>query len=1025
MMEMAEAGTFDGIDSLPKRGKDDVVEEVSPEEMEKKGNEEPRRGEIELQGAWRPLQDEASGPLVREKTLRLLEGMERNRNVSGQLKRRNSLSEGDLEGYAGARRYQHQIWKTAGTRGPPEVSLPHDIIPKRFRNLRRHVGEAVKAFRPEPERESPTNPPITSTLIQSNFKKVVSAIPEELSHQSTSTSSETITDDVLLSPTQEYFRSLVSHARRSTTQLEDYVIIDRLNASDYSGALHEYWMRRELPGASGSTSTQMLHALFVAALLANEPGSAELIFEELEKDDHAVLNEFNLLLSSYHRTQDEEKMAKVYINYSRRFPLLTRLYFPLLAALLNTKRLAAAEELIEDALHRRGQITLKSLQDLCASFLSKLWVNSRDLRLVESRFDKLCTREGGNLVTFKLYNSVIQACAESHEDSKAHQYYDKMISTQNLSPDVRTGLLILELDASKGDWDAVKRGLQELHESGVTITDAGVFMRSFTRLLNTYKMHHTASSTWDFISDAIHKYGLVPDQILSNDLLSVCARDGNLGLVVEWFNLVSKKGWDIVFNSKTFAMMFEWYWRGTNVPYEHLCVLIQACVKLLGNVGLGHRGHRMLSHDVIDTIREAVMWEHRHSRQGPLRRVMHQLSSIEVQYSDSNSMAWKDWRRDPDQLRKKMLYKMTLGKTRQAVEYYQQARAAGGLIKRIHVQLAVQASIRDTGTTEQASSLIREAADVQGSQSVIGEILAHNLQTWEPWEGTTELKDALENYYALLERERVKIDHRMIVTAANRVLEFNMAQAAIGLLMWMHESQWSKQVPLGIIPMTVLLRAYIKNRNIRGVEWVINHVLDKNIPIDSEFYYQVWKARQQLVWKKMNERQISGEEPLTLELRTWSMAMDIWVRDVMLRQKHTTDENLQRGFEIIKLANEYGGLGHLRGREAEEVLKHPTGQTWKAFLGPQSSSIPAPLSTRLIESRGCGIRLPGLQPDTRDADEREGDGERGGLDEESRLDAFRCSNPICAQADTTLTPRDQFTELSEGNEEAYLGVENA
>jgi pentatricopeptide repeat protein len=939
MMEMAENGTFEGKDSLPRRKQGDVAVQKEPNEVESRAAEKPELAEWTVR--WRLLRDKNSDQArildtgVDDKIKGLIGKQGHRGTIPDQ------ISPHEILPSAGARDIVR--WRSLLNIADTQVEsteLPIEEISEcSTPNMTWHSSAGVA---PLARREVPLPTPNQSVYVA----------PEVSLHRPDSKISSDYT-----SRHAKHVQSVERNLSNLLLQLpawnpSDEAILTFLKSSNYSGALREFWSTRKV--SEGCISKSVRRAVFYAALLVPDLQRAETILEELDREDHALSASCNALILSHQVAKNEEKMAETYLQYSHNLQLLPSLYMPLMKALLNSKQFVAAENLMENALQQ--QLSNPRLPELAASFLSKLWVNSQNLGRVQLQFERLSAWGKGNLIGFKIYNSIIQACVEANDEIRAHRYYEDMKARLGHNGDIRTGLLLLELDASKDNWTAVESGLCELHKNGLTLANPDIFTRSFTRILTTFKMNHRVHEVRRFIYDAVDLYGLVPDQFLSNEYLATCARDGNLDLVVDWFNLSSEKGWGIAFNSKTFAMMFEWYWRGTEIPYEQLCVLLQTCVKLLGASGFGHRGQRLLSHDVIDTVREAVMWSHRHAKRDlkQTKWMTQKLSFIESDYTDSNRVFWKDWRRDPDQLRKKLLYETSRGNNLRAVECYRQARLAGGLIKRIHLQIAVQASIKASGSAHEATQLIREAVEVRGSQTVSGEVLYHNLQTWEPWQGFEKLRDTIRHHYSTLEKDRMPIDHRIIVAAADRLLEFHLAHHAIDLLMWMHNSRWCKRSPLDIIPMTVLLRAYImngQNGNLHGVEWVINHVLDQKMAVDGEFYYQVWLARRDLVWKKMTERQICGADPMPTHLRRWSLALDIWVRDVKLREKQVEHEKYQRGFDLIKLANEYGGFGAeaRRQRKVEEVLNYPTGATWAEFMHPQTILDPAPLSTRLIE----------------------------------------------------------------------------
>ncbi|KAF3907802.1 hypothetical protein ABW21_db0206435 [Orbilia brochopaga] len=96
-------------------------------------------------------------------------------------------------------------------------------------------------------------------------------------------------------------------------------------------------------------------------------------------------------------------------------------------------------------------------------------------------------------------------------------------------------------------------------------------------------------------------------------------------------------------------------------------------------------------------------------------------------------------------------------------------------------------------------------------------------------------KEILFEIYSFYEKHGVRNPHHPLMVTASILHSRRQHHAVIELMRAVAASQWGHKPPLGIIALTILLKAYVALQDATGVRWVAEHVVERELEPDDVF----------------------------------------------------------------------------------------------------------------------------------------------------------------------------------------------
>ncbi|KAF2763860.1 hypothetical protein EJ03DRAFT_340209 [Teratosphaeria nubilosa] len=155
------------------------------------------------------------------------------------------------------------------------------------------------------------------------------------------------------------------------------------------------------------------------------------------------------------------------------------------------------------------------------------------------------------------------------------------------------------------------------------------------------------------------------------------------------------------------------------------------------------------------------------------------------------------------------------------------------------LEIAVEASLRcRSGDPAEAMQMMKEA-DAAGlnATSAMGPVLIHQIRSLnvKDRKDLEKLRTTTIDYYRLNDENGWPVKHHVGVVAASIMIKGGKARYGLNLLDAIFRSEYTKCRPLEIEAMSVYLQGYARNRNITGIKWVVDQVLEQNMRIDRAF----------------------------------------------------------------------------------------------------------------------------------------------------------------------------------------------
>nr|POE59229.1 hypothetical protein CFP56_24498 [Quercus suber] len=189
---------------------------------------------------------------------------------------------------------------------------------------------------------------------------------------------------------------------------------------------------------------------------------------------------------------------------------------------------------------------------------------------------------------------------------------------------------------------------------------------------------------------------------------------------------------------------------------------------------------------------------------------------------------------------RQMILALSLKQNNKVLSIYSKSLGTNELpISPLALEIAVEASLRiHHGNTAPAEAIMTKAHEAgMNTACGMGPMLIQKIRNFgrEGKQNGRRLRVTVLQYYRMNQERGLPIKHEVATTAAFALLRSDRPREAVRILEGVHRSDWAQEQPLDLAAMTVFLRAYAALGEKKGIKWVIDTVLARNMRIDLKF----------------------------------------------------------------------------------------------------------------------------------------------------------------------------------------------
>lgn len=573
------------------------------------------------------------------------------------------------------------------------------------------------------------------------------------------------------------------------------------------------------------------------------------------------------------------------------------LYNAMIRIYVDAKDTSAAEDLLRRMQNRDG---IEPNFTTFGHFVLSA-AKARDWQAVESL---LCMLDStatiyANMDRTKLFNPVLQEYVKQHEATDIWSFVAKAIGAHGVVPDQETNHIVLESLVRTKRLDLVSPWLVHMQSNGLEKAQIGahVAMRMLRRYYYDMRPSHVVLM-WlrrNLIVAAPYlkspELTLLLRQAIAYDLRNLRNGSDQLELAVRARKRLAlledpqALSTSVVANSTSLSAHDQ--------PDFGFVTAAKALEDLGGNedVDSGYAsdtGRDVLpetqGHPRMDTSSDLGILE----RQEGVLQELHNFDEI----STSHRGLSKKLKTECD-----ILLSLSLGRPREAVDFYRRSLAASGLpYSSLSLETAILASLRaQQGDPVEAEELV-SLAQTAGLNDVSGlvPLLVHRIQS----SGRNDL-DSLENtvlgFYRTMAENNIHVGLHVATTAAHVLIKYGKAKQAISLLERMYRPSWghaADKASFDITAMAVFFQGYAKMSHDAGIEWTVNTVLEQDLRIDRAFLRSLRRYHR--------HTRLAFEATGREKLRDQALKLATLLQLCRNRQREQIDEATRFGNQLVR-----------------------------------------------------------------------------------------------------------------------------
>ncbi|KAK2799701.1 hypothetical protein FQN50_008401 [Emmonsiellopsis sp. PD_5] len=606
-------------------------------------------------------------------------------------------------------------------------------------------------------------------------------------------------------------------------------------------ATHRFLYEFQGEGAGSEASILKLGIfLFYENLKKGRFSPAKLIFDWLERKDKISPAIWEVMLLALGKRGSLAHLRTLYLKYADDFKLSPGLARMVLVALL-TSRLSAAKTLLFENLEHDKGCYLSSI------YLLSLWRKTRSLELVETQFQKLLVElpAHGVALTPALFNPVLAAYVELGLNDKIESHIKMMNNRYDVKPATQTLGLVAYSQALNCNWTRVTEWLQKMHDLEMSVNDPRNFNKVFHRVFLEFWLANDGESIYKFVFDAIHKYQLVPDSMTFETIIKAFVQRGTAQMVEEFLQVVEEKGWNLTLTSEYFTELL----RTTRLSIQ------------MGSVGL-YRSHRasaqqfsyaaasrhLLGHDRFSFPFEAAKQIPRAKEHGVIHR--EEASVPEITRSADHYLI----------LHLDMMQYINAGKFKEALNAFNDAAANKFIMKRIHVNLAVTASILLHADTKKAKAILKRHNALRAFATPVPPVFFRSVMEADCIPESMALTMALLNYYNIREEWNMSVKHHALVSLTSRLLKSQKPSIALRLFRTISQSKYGTMEPFSAAAIKMIAQAFAYAGVLKGVVWAIYTALSRPSALNQELVVAIYWIIERSERRRIIPIHVSREE---------------------------------------------------------------------------------------------------------------------------------------------------------------------
>lgn len=575
--------------------------------------------------------------------------------------------------------------------------------------------------------------------------------------------------------------------------------------------------------------------LFAANCTRRNIYIARSLFERLEKWTYIDSELWAMMMHVLAMEGHVESVGRIYDKYWERLNVPAHLLEVVLRCLLESRRLASAKWLFYN------RLKFDEGGGLCGAYLDGLWRKTRKIELLVEEFRSIMTRliKLKRKPTEKVFNPLLKSFIETGKFEDAEILVRDMPEKWDVQPGCRTLGLLVYGRALQCDWDGVISGFREMHSRGLT-EEKRNFAHVFDRVWLEYYPSHSGREIYDFLIGCMTEFEIKPDRVLHMHILEALIERGDAEMVEQISRMSETQQWGSGINEDDVVRITKARRISMEESPVGLWRMIQAARTQHGLVATSRR--LMGSSAASYTLERDIL--------APIH-----LNAKESYPVSLNNLAAK---RSVDvyiPLHKRMEQAIHAGRFADALSTFRHAEINGHPLKAVHIQLAVVAVLLDNGRDglQEAKDLIMKCWTFWFKLPVTRytppvpkfmPIFFHQVMQLKRYmcHNSTVYKLALFEFYNICaEKPTLTVKNHAPVTIARRLISKSRPGAitATRVLEALYLSKWRKTHGFDQVQLKMLLRAYARVHNPRGVWWCILTVLSRHEPISRDFCAEV------------------------------------------------------------------------------------------------------------------------------------------------------------------------------------------
>ncbi|EMC98893.1 hypothetical protein BAUCODRAFT_383820 [Baudoinia panamericana UAMH 10762] len=171
---------------------------------------------------------------------------------------------------------------------------------------------------------------------------------------------------------------------------------------------------------------------------------------------------------------------------------------------------------------------------------------------------------------------------------------------ENLAKKDRLAILsVALLFAKRRDWDRLKQLLSVTQSSKDWTTDNEA-CRRFNNVVHLFARQHTSVEAWKFVTDAVERLGLVPNQATTGIMLESFVSKKATNLIPKWLRYMRVLGWEVELTARVAARLLTRFY----LDFRPSHILVMWFCR-----NLAHFAPSLSGPELFDLVQEAVGYD--------------------------------------------------------------------------------------------------------------------------------------------------------------------------------------------------------------------------------------------------------------------------------------------------------------------------------------------------------------------------------------------------------------------------------